>query len=67
MILKKIICKRHLHAWIQRGDRGSRPPPPCKVTSYMGFCRNSHFKPCKKWTPWKMLDPSKTLENYSFL
>ena len=24
---------------IQRGDRGSGPPPPWKITSYMGFYR----------------------------
>ena len=29
----------------REGDRGSRPPSPRKITSYMGFYRNSHLDP----------------------
>ena len=61
------------HGRIQRGDRGPDPPPPWKVTSYIGFYRYKQLDPLppgNSWTPpppGKCWIPSGTPENDSFL
>ena len=53
---------------IQRGGAGG-PGPPWKITRYMGFYRELAIGPPleKVGPPWKMLDPSGTLKNDTFL
>ena len=74
-ILKEKMVKKWLlipHVWIQRGERGSGPPPPPPRKSQVK-CVSIEIS---IWTPpppppppphRKKLDPSGSLEKYSFL
>ena len=58
---------------IQRGDRGFGPPPPGKSQVIWVSIGNKQLDPPPPLEkdgpppPWKMLDPSGTLKNDSFL
>ena len=52
------LTKCSSSAYPEGGDMGSGPPPPWKITSYMGFYRERAIGP-----PWKSCPPPPPLEN----